>query len=179
MQVAPADAQIFVRMNTPLVSKILLQPQPDGGHLYSLFNPILDLLQVWLHRRDLLGRLYTRPQCFRQLSLAGLCNCLFQVAFLLRYLVVLVNRPPRYLHIPGDSPFALAQPYAPNNILYVIHVFPLHAGRLQILVWKHSATLQGGTHSGGTTGTHSGDHAWYTFRRSRLVYIQAATTGTY
>ena len=37
--------------------------------------------------------------------------------------------------------------------------------------WKHCATLQG--------GTHSGDHAWYTFRRLCLVYIQAIMPGSH
>ena len=50
-------------------------------------------------------------------------------------------------------------------------MLPLHVTRLQILVWKHCATLQGGTHSGG--------YGWYVFRRSCLVHIQAAMGGMY
>src|SRR5664279_5726755 len=38
-------------------------------------------------------------------------------------------------------------------------------------VWKHCATLQGGTHSGG--------YRWYIFRRSCLVHIQAIMPGTH
>src|SRR5487761_2532926 len=50
-------------------------------------------------------------------------------------------------------------------------MLPFHAVCLQFFGWKHCATLQGGTHSGG--------YAWYTYGRLCLVHIRAAMPGTH
>ena len=79
------------------ISVVLLQPQPDGGHLHPRLHPFLDLLPVWLHCRCLLWCLHPRPQCLHQLTLARLCFCLFQITLVFRDPGILANRPTRNL----------------------------------------------------------------------------------
>jgi len=58
----------------------------------------------------------------------------------------------------NESPFALAQLYSPNDVLYVIHMFPLHIFASSSLSGSIVPHFEGGTHTGG--------YAWYILARS-------------
>jgi len=108
-------------------------------------------------------RLHSWSQSFCQLTLAGLCVCLFQIAFLFRNLEILVNSPPAIFAYP--SRYAVR--YLPAVFAEQCPVCDSYVSSswvsLQFFVWKHCPTLPW----------------WYTYGRLRLVHIQAATPGTY
>ena len=74
------------------------------------------------------------------------------------------------MNTPLCSQNSLSAAARSNNVLYVMHMFPLHG--------LASSSLYGSIVPHPHGGTHTGGYAWHTFRRLCLVHI-STVNGTY